>query len=132
MFAQPTSPEIEHRLVVDLSNRGAMRTLDVVGEDLELWLRVDLRILRQQKRLVGLLRVGLLSGGPDDNLAVEDRASMIAENTLVHLPAATVGFCVIDRRVIVDQPSPVSQVEAVQRALRAFSVEHDVDVVPDE
>src|SRR5262245_58894533 len=39
---------------------------------------------------------------------------------------------VIDGRMVVDQPATISQIEAVERALGAFAVQDDHDVVPDE
>ncbi len=117
--AEPARPQVEHRFVVDLAHRGAMRALDVVGEDLELRLGVDLRILGQQQRRVRLLRVGLLRVGPDDDLAVEDAACAIGEDALVHFAAAAVRPRVIDGRVVVDEPCRVGHIEAVERAFDA-------------
>ena len=66
--------QVEHRVVVELPDRRAVRALHVVGEDLELRLGVDLRVVGEQQRAVGLLGVGLLRVRPDDDLAVEHRA----------------------------------------------------------
>ena len=72
--ADAARAQVEHRVLVELADRRAVRALHVVGEDLELRLRVDLRVVGQQQRLVRLLRVGLLRVLADDDLAVEDRA----------------------------------------------------------
>ena len=101
---QAARPQVEQRLVVELADRGAVRALDVVGEDLELRLGVDLRVVREQQRPVGLLGVGLLRVGPDDDLAVEDAARAIVQDALVDLAAAAVRLRVVDRRVVVDEP----------------------------
>ena len=66
--------QVEDRVLVELADRRAVRALHVVGEDLELRLGVDRRVVGQQQRPVGLLGVGLLRVVPDDDLAVEDGA----------------------------------------------------------
>ena len=129
---QAARAQIENRVVVELPDRRAVRALHVVGKDLELRLGVDRRVVRQQQRPVGLLRVGLLRVDAHDDLAVEDRARAAAEDALVDLVARAVRLGVIDRRVRVDQPLAVGQVQAVQRALGAFAVEHRDDVVADD
>ena len=106
-----------------------MRALDVVGEDLQLGLRVDLRVLGEQQRLVGLLGVGLLGVDGDDDLAVEDGAGLPVQDPLVELVARAVRLRVVDRRVVVDQPAPVRQIETVERALHPFAVEQRLRVV---
>ncbi len=108
-LAEAPRPQVEDRLVVHLADGGAVRALDVVGEDLELRLGVDLRVVGQQQRLVRLLRVGLLRVGPDDDLAVEDRRGAIGEDALVDLAAVAVRLRVIDRRVVVDEPRAVAR-----------------------
>ena len=52
--------QVEHRVLVELTDRRPVRALHVVGEDLELRLGVDLRLVAQEQRPVGLLGVGLL------------------------------------------------------------------------
>ena len=64
--------QIKDRVLVELTHRGAVRALHVVGENLELRLRIDLRIVGEQQRLVRLLGVGLLRVRPYDDFAVED------------------------------------------------------------
>ena len=69
--SMPRALQVEHRVLVELPDRRAVRALHVVGEDLQLRLGVDLRVVGQEQRLVGLLRVGLLRVLADDDLAVE-------------------------------------------------------------
>ena len=121
--------QIEHRVLVELPDRRAMRALHVVGEDLELRLRVDLRLVGQEQRLVGLLRVGLLRVLPDDDLAVEDGARAAGQDALVELVARAMRLRVVDRRVRVDERIAVGDIQPVQRALGALAVEHGDDVV---
>ncbi len=129
---EPSRAQVEDRLVVELSDRRAVRALHVVGENLELRLRVDARTVGQEQGAVGLLGVGLLGVLPDDDLPVEHRARGAAEDSLVDLVAAVVRLGMVDRRVVVDEPIAVGEVQAVQRAVPAFAVEQRVGVVPDE
>jgi hypothetical protein len=71
---QAARPQVEQRVLVELPDRRPVRALHVVGEDLELRLGVDRRVVGEQQRLVRLLRVGLLRVLPDDDLAVEHAA----------------------------------------------------------
>ena len=109
-----------------------MRALHVVGKDLELRLGVDRRVVGEQQRPVGLLGVGLLRVLTNDDLAVEHRARLAAENALVDLVARAVRLRVIDGGVIVDQAIAIGQIQAVQRALGALAVENRRDVVADD
>jgi hypothetical protein len=43
--AKPSRAQVKHGRVVQLADRCAVRALDVVGEDLELGLRVDVRFV---------------------------------------------------------------------------------------
>ena len=72
--ADAPRPQVEERVLVELTDRRAVPALHVVGEDLELRLRVDERLAREEQVLVRLLRVGLLRVGAHEDLAVEDAA----------------------------------------------------------
>ena len=87
---------------VELANGGAMGAADVVGEDFQLRLGVNDGVLGQQQRLVGLLGIGLLGILADEDLAVEDAVSAIAEDALVNLMARTVRLGVIDDGEVID------------------------------
>src|SRR5439155_24823968 len=63
--------EIEHRVLVELSNRGGVVTLHVVGEDLQARRAVDERLLRQEGVLVRLSRDRLLRILADVDVPVE-------------------------------------------------------------
>ena len=128
-LGQAARTQVEHRLVVQLPDRRAVRALHVVGEDLELRVRVDGRVVRQQQRAVGLLGVGLLRVLADDDAAVEDALALAVEDALVELVARAVRHRVIDRGVVVHQAIAVDQVDAVHRAVGALALEADADVV---
>ena len=98
-----------------------MRTLDVVGVDFELGLGVDLRRLREQEVLVGLIGVGFLRGLVNVDLAAEDAGGSAAEDALVELVALAVRLGVFDERVVIDVLRPVFDVEAVEGGVNAFA-----------
>ena len=62
-----------------------MRAFHIVGEDLELRLGIDRRLVAEQKRLVRLLRVRFLRVRAHDDLAVEHRPGSAGQNALVDL-----------------------------------------------
>src|SRR5207253_7164895 len=79
--------QVKNGLVVKLPNAGAVSALHIVGVNLELRLRVDHGVVRQEQRLVRLLGVGLLSVLVDINLAVENAVSPVVQDALVKLVA---------------------------------------------
>ena len=129
---QAAGAQIEDRILVELADRRPVRALHVVGEDLQLRLGVDQRVVREQQRAVGLFRVGLLRVLAHDDLAVEHRPGTPAENALVDFVARAVGAGVIDGRVVVDQAVAVGEIQPVQRHLGAFAVERRQHVVANQ
>ena len=116
LLPDPPRPQIEHLFFVKLSDGGAMCAFDVVGEDLQLWFRVDGRAVRQQQRLVGLPRIGLLCILPDEDLAVEHTPRRAVQHRLVQLMACTMRMRVVDDGMVVDELLAGSKGESVQRA----------------
>ena len=108
--------QIEDRVLVELADGGAVAALDVVGEDLELRLGVDLRVVGQQQVLVHLLRVALLRVRAHEHLAVEDAGGALVEDALVELAAGAARLAVVDGGVVVDVLRAAGQVEPVERA----------------
>src|SRR2546425_4528276 len=86
-LADAPRAKIKERLRVDLPDRRPVRALDIVGVDLELRLGVDHRFFGQQKVLVALFRVGLLSVLAHDDLSVEDAFRPSVQDPLVNFPA---------------------------------------------
>ena len=130
--ADAAGAHVEQHALVELADRRAVLALHVVGEDLELGLRVDERLLREEEVLVLLDGVGLLRAGADDDAAVEDRAGAAVEHALVELAARAVRLRVVDGRVVVHVLLARDLVEAEERAVGAFAAEADAQVVPRE
>src|SRR5262249_49858019 len=76
-FVDAARTQIEEGIFFDLSNRGSVSALDVVGENFELGLGVDLRVVREQQVAIGLLGVGLLCFAADNDATVENAVSLI-------------------------------------------------------
>src|SRR3954464_2300013 len=90
------------RRLVQAAHRRAVGALHVVGEDLQLRLRVDLRLLGQEQGVVRLLAVGLLRRRVDVHLAVEHAVRRAVEDALVVLAAVAVRLHVLDAGLVVD------------------------------
>src|SRR5579871_4731645 len=79
--------KVEQSVLFDLANGRAMGALHVVGVDLKLRFRVDLRIIGKQKVPVGLLGVSVLRVLVDNDAAMKHAASMLVEDAVIELPA---------------------------------------------
>ena len=88
--------QVEELVVVEVARGRAMAAHHVVGEDLEFRLGVELRRLRQQQRVAGLLAVGLLGVAPDDDLALEDAAGVVVHHALEEFAAGAARHLVVD------------------------------------
>jgi len=82
---------------------GAVRALHVVGEDLELRLRVHVRAPREQQVPALLCRVGELGALAHEDAAVEHRMGLAAHDALVQLPARPVRPRMVDEAVRVGE-----------------------------
>src|SRR4029079_12783179 len=85
----PSAPHIEERSLIEPADRRAMRTLHVVGKNLELRLRIDAGRIGKQKIVVALLSICLLRFGMNVDLAVEYSVRASVEYSLVQLMART-------------------------------------------
>src|SRR5215208_3647720 len=88
--------QVKEFLRIDLAHRCAVRAFHVVGVNLQLRLRVDAGLVRQQEVLVGLQRISLLRAFTNEYLAVENRPSVAVENSFVKLVTVAVRLLVID------------------------------------
>ena len=109
-----------------------MAALDVVSVDLQLRFGSDLRVVREQETLVGLVGVRPLGHLVDVYLAPEDAASMSGKNALVELVADAVGTGVLDAGVVVDVLFAAGEEEAVEGGIDALAIQYGGDVVANE
>ena len=122
MLRQCSGPQVEQRVLVELTDGRTMRTLYVVRENLQLRLGRHLSVLRQQQRLVGLFRIGLLRGKAYHNLAVEDTPAPAIKDSFVQLVAIAVGLGVIDSRLVVDKLARFREIQTIPRAFAALTI----------
>src|SRR6185503_16506955 len=126
--AHAAALHVEERLLVDLPHRRAVRALHVVGEDLELRLRVDVGGLGEQQRLARLLAVRLLRDRVHVHLAVEHAMRAPVEDALVQLAAEAIRLRVNYKRLVIAVLLAIQEIQAVERDAAARSVEARVDV----
>ena len=98
-----------------------MGAFHVVGVNFKLRFGIDLRIVRKQKVAVGLLGVRFLRVFMDNDASVENAVSVIVEDSVVKLAAATAGAGVLDQHVIVEMLSPVADEEPIDQAFASFA-----------
>ena len=105
-----------------------MGALHVVGEDLQLRLGVDLRVVREQQRVVGLLAVRLLRDGIDEHLPVEHPMRRFVEDALVQLPAGAPFGRMVHEGLVVAVLVAAEHVEPVEARLAAAFAEGRIDI----
>jgi hypothetical protein len=82
-FRDSAGLQIKFLLGIDARGRGAVRTPDVVGLDLETRQRVRFRIITQHQIPVALVRISLLRIGIDDNQPRKNRAGISMQRVFV-------------------------------------------------
>ena len=122
-------PQVEHGVLAELTDRRAVCAANVIRVDLELRLRIDFSLAREQQVLVVLDRVGLLRVLANDDLPVKHSAGIAVQYALVELVRVAVGCRVIDRRVMVNVLLTAHDEQSVKSALGPLALELDVDVV---
>ena len=70
----------------------------VIGKDFKLGLGIELGGFRQQKRMAGLLAVGLLRVPLDDDLALENSAGLFVHHAFEEFAAGAMGHLVVDHQ----------------------------------
>src|SRR6185503_5539518 len=85
--ANATRTQIEDRFLVELSDGGAVRALDVVRVDFQLRLGVYGGVFRQKQIFVRLLGIGFLCLGTDINPPMKNTAGTVVEDAVEILVA---------------------------------------------
>jgi hypothetical protein len=80
-----------------------MRAGDIIGQDFQLWSRMNEGIFGQQKIVVCLARIGLLSVLLDTNVPSEHPGRFSVKNALVELTASTAGLRMGNRDMGIDK-----------------------------
>ena len=107
-----------------------MRTLHIVGVDLQLRFAVDSSVPREEQVAVRLLRVRLLRVLVNDDSPAENAVRPIAQYPVVELAAIAVRARMLDPHEIVHMLTAARHEEAVDQAVTALSTHDRMDVVP--
>ena len=121
--------QVEQGVFVQLASGRGVAAAHVVGVDLELRLRGDVGVVRQQQVLVRLVGVGVLGASMHVDPAAEDAGGSSPQHPLVELVAGAVGPRVLDGGEVVDMLAAGAEIEPVQRRFDPLSGEHG-DGVP--
>src|SRR5690606_24557229 len=122
----------EQRMLVEMADRCAVRTLHIICPNLELRPRVDARIGRQQQALVGLKSVGLLRILTHDDGSGKYSGGLPGVHALVQLMALTVRLRVVNRGAVVDVLRIPQDGQAVEQRMHTCSCKQRVHFVTNE
>src|SRR5262249_45579404 len=128
-FSNAPALEVKNGIRVHLPDRRAVETAYVIVSNFELRLGVDLSLLREQQVFAVLDGVRLLSILVNHDRAIEHTFPIPGEHALVEFAAGRVGTEMIDARVIVHKPLSIHDEQPVQRAVCAFTIERDIQVI---
>src|SRR5688572_1921448 len=122
--------QIEDEILLEVSGGRAMAAGDIVGIDLELGLGVELRRGREQKTMARLLAVRLLGAALDDDLALEDAASLLVEDAFEDLAARAAGNAMIDDQARVAVLAAAKEISAGDLGIGVLALEGDEALLP--
>src|SRR5665213_2294612 len=122
--------QIEHRLLVEIADRGAVAAFDIVGEDFQLRLGIDAGAPAQKQVSVELLRVAALRVGAHRDAAEEDAMRAVVDDALVELARGAAGRGVLDEGDGGGFLIAAQQEGTVEPAGCALAGEARMDVVP--
>src|SRR5659263_513398 len=128
-FVHTAGAQIENLFFLQLAHRRPVAAFHVVGVDFHLRSAVRLGLARQKQVLVGLPGIRLLCILVHHHLAPEYPAGPAIQDTAEKYAAGAARFQVVDARVGIHMLALVSQVEAIEDALRPLSAQRDVDIV---
>src|SRR5690606_3073967 len=128
-FINASRLKIEECLFVQLTYCTAVRTLYVIGPNLQLRFGIDNRIFGEENIVVLLKGVGLLSVLTDKDLPIKHSYALIGKNNLVQLVGFSVGNGVIHVGVIVHVGFAIDQVDSVHVSFGIASYQIQVEII---
>jgi hypothetical protein len=131
-FVDAARLQVKKCVLFDLANRRPVSALDIIGVDLELRLGVNLCVIGKQQVAIRLLGVGLLRVFVHYNAPVKDAMRMSIQNAVIELAAAAMRTGVLDMHVVVEMLPSISNKEAVDQALAAFSAKDGMHIVANQ
>src|ERR1019366_5401430 len=108
--------QVEQGVFFDLANGRAVRTLHVVGVDLQLRLGINLRVIGKKKVAVRLLGIGLLRIFVHNDASVKNTMRLAVQDSVVELTAAAMRTGVLDVHVVVQMLPAVADEQAIDQA----------------
>ena len=107
-----------------------MGALDVVRKDLQLRLGIDSGSITQKQVPIGLFRVGLLSLGLYEHLAIEHAPGTSVQHTFIDFPAPTIRVVVVYGGMVVHQLLAAGEIKPVQQGLDVLVIQTSMEIVP--
>jgi hypothetical protein len=98
--------------------------------DLQLGLRINLRIVGEQQIAVSLLRIGFLRVFVHNDSAVKNPVSVIVEYAVVKLPATAVRAGMLNQHVVVYVLMVTAEEQAIDQALSSCTTQNRMNIVP--
>ena len=127
--AHATLLHIEKSSIVELTYRTTMRTLHIIGINLQHRLGEHTGGLGSAKVLVGFLRSGLLGTMANQHATSESATSFIIEHILVKFVAGAMAYLMIDERIVIYHLVLVGDNTTIQEALSSLALEHEVKAI---
>src|ERR1039458_2510634 len=122
--SDPAGTQIKNRLLVHLTDGGAMGAFDIVGKDFQLGLGVNDGVVGEEEVAVVLFGVGFLGFLADKDFAVEHAVGAAGQNAVVEFVAFATGLGVVHHGVVIGQLLAPDQVKAVENAVAIFALEN--------
>ena len=120
---------VEESGIVELTYRATMRTLHVVGINLQHWLGEHAGLLGGTKVLVGFLRYRLLGTMANQHTTGECSTSLIIEYILVKLVAGAMTYLMVDEGIVIHHLVLIGNHATIQEALCTLALERKVETV---
>ena len=109
-----------------------MRTLDIVGINLELWFGVDTRVIRQKDICIALVSIGFLCVFAHKDFTIEHCSRFICGNAFICFKRLTVGYLVVNGGVVGYVLLFLEPIRAIEIRLGVFPLYGNQCVVADK
>lgn len=129
LAAHTTLLHIEQCGIVELTNSTSMRTLHIIGINLQHRLGEHTGCLRSTEVLVGFLRNSLLGTMTNQYSAGKSTTCLTIEHILIKFVAGTMTHLMIDERIVINHLVLVGNHTTIAEALGSLALEYEVKTV---
>ena len=129
LAAHTTLLHIEQCGIVELTYSTSMRTLHIIGINLQHRLGEHTGCLRSTEVLVGFLRNSLLGTMTNQHSTGKSTTCLTIEHILIKLVAGTMTHLMIDERIVVNHLVLVGNHTTIAEALSSLALEYEVKTV---